>query len=150
MDRITFVPLFCIFFPRVLFLWEYFFHCLFAVFFCLFFFFFDEVWRTLTREVTLHKRKTFLIHLHLRCFFSEAALQGCSYKKVFWEYAANLQEKNACRNVISIKHQNNFIEIKHLLHIFRTLFPENTSEKLLLFFIFNFYVTRALFLILEI
>ena len=24
---------------------------------------------------------------------SEAALQSCSYKKVFWKYAANLQEK---------------------------------------------------------
>ena len=24
--------------------------------------------------------------------YSEAALQSCSYKKVFWKYAANLQE----------------------------------------------------------
>ena len=45
-----------------------------------------------------------------------------------------------CRNAISIKLQSNFIEIAlrhgcspvNLLHIFRTLFPRNTSEWLLL------------------
>ena len=26
-------------------------------------------------------------------FCSEAAIQRCSYKKLFWKYAANLQEK---------------------------------------------------------
>ena len=40
----------------------------------------------------------------------EAALQRCSYKKVFWKYAANLQE-TPFRSVISINLLCNFIEI---------------------------------------
>ena len=48
--------------------------------------------------------------------------------------------KHSCRSVISIKLQSNFIEIAlrygcslvNLLHIFRTPFPKNTSDGLLL------------------
>ena len=29
---------------------------------------------------------------YLADFFSEAAIQRCSYEKVFWKYIANLQE----------------------------------------------------------
>ena len=42
---------------------------------------------------------------------SEAALYRCSYKKVFWKYAAYLQGEYPCRSVISIKLQSNFIQI---------------------------------------
>ena len=50
-------------------------------------------------------------------------------------------EEHPCQTVISIKLQGNFIEIAlrhgrspaNLLHIFRTYFPKNTSEGLLLF-----------------
>ena len=64
----------------------------------------------------------------------EAAVQRCSQEKVFWKYAANLQE-NAHTEV-----QSNFIEITlrhrcsvvNLQHIFRTPFPKNTSGWMLL------------------
>ena len=50
--------------------------------------------------------------------------------------------EHPCQDVISIKLQSNFIEITfrhgcfpvNLLHIFRTLFPKNTSGGLLPFF----------------
>ena len=32
-----------------------------------------------------------VIRMLLLCY-TEASLQGCFYKKVFWKYAANLQE----------------------------------------------------------
>ena len=47
--------------------------------------------------------------------------------------------EHPCRNAISIKLLCNFIEIAlrhvNLLHIFRTPFPKNTSERLLPFFV---------------
>ena len=43
--------------------------------------------------------------------FSEAPILRCSWKKVFWKYVANLQW-NTHADVISIKLQSNFIEIK--------------------------------------
>ena len=57
----------------------------------------------------------------------EAAIQRCSFEKVFLKYAVNLQ-------------QSNFIEITfwhgcslvNLMHNFRTPFPKNTSDGLLL------------------
>ena len=49
-------------------------------------------------------------------FNSRAALQRCSWDKVFWKYAENLQE-------------NTYAEV---LHIFRTSFPKKTSGWLLL------------------
>ena len=63
---------------------------------------------------------------------TEAAVQRRSLEKVFWKYAASLQEK--------IVKQSNFIEmaLRHgyspvnLLHIFRTSFSKNTSGRLLL------------------
>ena len=58
----------------------------------------------------------------------KAAIQRCPQEKVFWKYAANLQENT----------QANFIEITlrhgcspvHLLHILRTPLPKNNSERL--------------------
>ena len=52
-----------------------------------------------------------------------------------------------CWSAISIKLQSNFIEITlrhgcspvNLLHIFRTAFPKNTSEQLLLVFVKDLY-----------
>ena len=71
---------------------------------------------------------------------SEAAVQRCSYEKVFWKYETNLQENTHAEKWISIKLQSNFIEITlqhgcspaNLLHLFRTRFLENTSGQLLL------------------
>ena len=71
-------------------------------------------------------------------FISEAAIQRCSYKKVFRKYAANLQ-----KNIHVELWVSNFIEIAlqhgcfpvNLLHIFKTLFLKNTSEWLLLIFL---------------
>ena len=66
---------------------------------------------------------------------SEAALERCSYKKVFWRYASNLQKNTHAE----VWFQSNFIEmtLRHrcspvnLLHIFGTPFPKNTSGGLL-------------------
>ena len=65
----------------------------------------------------------------------ETALQRCSYKKVFWKYATNLQEKTHAEMWLL----SNCIEIMlwygcspvNLLHIFRTPFYKNTSGGLL-------------------
>ena len=69
---------------------------------------------------------------------TEAATQRCPYEKVFWKYAANLQE-NTHAEV-----QSNFIEtaLRHgcspanLLHISRASFFKNTSGQLLLYWLF--------------
>ena len=66
---------------------------------------------------------------------SDAAIQRCSYEKVFWKYVANLLENTKCGNAISIKLLCNFIEITlrhgcspaNSLHIFRTPFLKNIS-----------------------
>ena len=63
-------------------------------------------------------------------FLGKGALKICS----------KFTEEHPCRSAISIKLQSNFIEITlwhgcspiNLLHIFRTPFPKNTSEGLLL------------------
>ena len=55
--------------------------------------------------------------------------------------------EHPCRSAISIKLQSNFIEITlrhecslvNLLHIFRTAFPKNTSEQLVLVFVKDLY-----------
>ena len=67
---------------------------------------------------------------------TEAVVQGCSYKKLFWKYAVYLQENTHAE----VRFQSNFIEISlwygcypgNLLHIFRTPFPKNISGWLLL------------------
>ena len=81
---------------------------------------------------------------------SEAAVQRCSYEKVFWKYETNLQENTHAEKWISIKLQSNFIEItlqhkcspSNLLHLFRTRFLENTSGQLLLQCAFRSLQTR--------
>ena len=68
---------------------------------------------------------------------TEAAVQRCSFEKVFSKYAANLQKNTHAE---ALKLQSNFIEIAlrhgcspvNLLYIFRTPFPKNTSRWLLL------------------
>ena len=63
-------------------------------------------------------------------FLEKGALEICS------KFAG----EHPCQSVISIKLQSNFIEITlgcgcspvNLLHIFRTLFPKNTSGRLFL------------------
>ena len=66
-------------------------------------------------------------------FFTEAALQRCSFSKFTGEYP--------CRSTISIKFKSNFVEITlrhgysvlNLLHIFKTSFIKNTRARLLQF-----------------
>ena len=67
-------------------------------------------------------------HKFLLYLVSEAALQRCSYKKVFWKYAANVQ---LLCNFIEITLRHGCSPIK-LLHFFRTSFPKNISRGLLL------------------
>ena len=87
------------------------------------------------------------------CTSTEATFQRCSYKEVFWNNAANLQE-NTHAEVWFDKATCNFIEITlrhgcfpvYLLHIFRTPFPKNTSGGLLLSLIFaltNYFYARS-------
>ena len=81
-------------------------------------------------------------------FFQQLGMKGMfrsSYPEVFLrkgvlKICSKLTGKHQCRSVISIKLLWNFIEITlrhgcspvNLLHIFRTPFPKNTSEQLLL------------------
>ena len=77
-----------------------------------------------------------------RSLYIDAALQRCSYEKVLWKYAKNLQENNPCRSAFWIKLQSNFIEIKlrhgyspvNLLSDFRTPLTKNNSVGLLLLY----------------
>ena len=63
-------------------------------------------------------------------------------KKVVLKICSKFTGERACQRVISIKFQSNFIEITlrhrcspvHFLNIFRTLFPKNTSRRLLLLY----------------
>ena len=63
---------------------------------------------------------------------TDVALQRCCEEKMFWKYAINLQEN------FGVALQLYWITLGHgcssvnLLHIFRTLFPKNTSGGLLL------------------
>ena len=69
---------------------------------------------------------------------TKAVLHRCSYKKVFWKYAANLKETNVRK--CDLNKDCNFIEITlphgyspvYLLQIFRTAFCKNTYGGLLL------------------
>ena len=73
---------------------------------------------------------------------TEAALQIFSLWKGVLKLCSKITRKRPCRSVISIKLQSNFIEIAlqygcspvHLLHIFKTPFTRNTSERLSLKF----------------
>ena len=83
------------------------------------------------------------IWVHCYCGLSEAAHRRRSYIKVFWKHVVNLQENTLYQSVISIKLQNNFLEITlrhgcapvNLLHNFRIPFPDNTFGGMLLAFI---------------
>ena len=59
--------------------------------------------------------------------YTGAALQRCSLEKVFWKYAANLQENT--HTEITLQH---WCFPLNLRHIFGTPFSKNTSEGLLL------------------
>ena len=67
---------------------------------------------------------------------SEVAIQRCSYKKVLWKYAENLQENThtevrfqwSCFFQPPPRHGCSPL---NLLYIFRTTFPKNTSGPLL-------------------
>ena len=67
-------------------------------------------------------------------YYSEAALQRCSWEKVLWKYAANLQRNTH----VKVRSDMTEIALQHvcspvnLLLIFRTPFPKNISGVLLL------------------
>ena len=62
------------------------------------------------------------------------SLHRCSYKKMFWKYAANLEENTHAE----VRFQQSEITLRHgcfpvnILLIFRTVFPRNTFAVLLL------------------
>ena len=72
--------------------------------------------------------------------YPEAALQSCPYGKLFWKICRKFTGEHPCRSVISMNLLCNFIEIAlwhgcspvNLLHILITLFPSNTSRRMLL------------------
>ena len=78
---------------------------------------------------------------HPEVFLLEGVLKLCS----------KFTGEHPCRSVISINLQSNFIEIilRHgcslvnLLHIFRTTFTKNTSERLLLFGLNDYKLNTA-------
>ena len=87
---------------------------------------------------------------------SEVPLQRNSFKKVFWKYAANLQENThaevqfhwSCKATL-LKHTSTWGFSVNLLHIFRTPFYKNTSEVLLLnhfMFLISSYFYEPIFL----
>ena len=79
-----------------------------------------------------NQKRPFFKSSHSEVFLGKSVLKICSKFTI----------KHPCRSVISIKLIWNFIEITlrhgcypvNLLHIFRTPFPKDTSERLLLFF----------------
>ena len=68
----------------------------------------------------------------------KGALHRCSYWKVFWKYAENLQE-----SIITLwhgyywNHTSARVFSVNLLHIFRTTFPKNTFGGLLVLCLFH-------------
>ena len=84
---------------------------------------FYKIWAPL--QVLLEQKISIFISINLANL--EAVLQRCSYKKVFWKYAASLQEIE--NKVSTLRHGYSLV---NLLHIFRTPFPMNISEGLLL------------------
>ena len=84
-------------------------------------------------SLSKHQKQPFIDILrssHPKVFLGKGVLKICS----------KFTGKHSCRSAISVKLQSNFIEttLRHgcspinLLHIFRTPFPKNTSEGLLL------------------
>ena len=62
----------------------------------------------------------------------EAALQRCSFKKVFWKYEANLQETTMPKrdvNYVALQLWYDCFPV-NLLNIFTTFFAKSTSGEL--------------------
>ena len=77
---------------------------------------------------------------------SVAAIHRCSQEKVFWKSVAALQENTYCKATLL---KSYFGMGVNLLHIFRTPFPKNTYERLLLQFTFKWPMVNSLaFLVL--
>ena len=62
---------------------------------------------------------------------TEAAVQRCSWKKVLWKYAANLQESNHAEVRFATLFRYGCSPV-NLRHIFRTPFQQNICKQLLL------------------
>ena len=70
-----------------------------------------------------------------RFIWPEAAIQSCSYKKVFWKYAVKIYRVTPMPKCdFTLRHGCYPV---NLLHIFRTPLCRNTSEWLLLFDLVN-------------
>ena len=78
-------------------------------------------------------REIFQKILLMMQLISEAAMLRFSSEKVFWKYAANLQEKTYADQLYWNRTSEWVFSCK-LLHIFRTPFSKNTSGWLLLRF----------------
>ena len=87
--------------------------------------------------------------LNILSLFSPISCSGSPFRrslldvflgKVVQKICSNFKGESSCRSAVLIKLQSNFIEITfrhgcspvNLLHIFKTPFPKNTSEWLLL------------------
>ena len=78
----------------------------------------------------------------IKCLFTRSSPPEVFLRKVVLKICSKFTGERACQRVISIKFQSNFIEITlrhrcspvHFLNIFRTLFPKNTSRRLLLLY----------------
>ena len=106
--------------------------------------FFSQIIFVLRRN-QLFSKKTIICLIALKTFtLSAYAENRSSPPEVFLvkgvlKICSKFTGEYSCRSVISIKLQSNFIEITlqhgcspvYLLHIFRILFPKNTSEWLL-------------------
>ena len=67
--------------------------------------------------------------LRVRLELTEAALHRCSWEKVFWKYAASLQELLCNFIEITLRHGRSPVKLRHT---FRTIFPKSTLGWLLL------------------
>ena len=87
--------------------------------------------------------------LNILSLFSPISCSGSPFRrslldvflgKVVQKICSNFKGESSCRSAVLIKLQSNFIEITfrhgcspvNLLHIFKTPFPKNTSERMFL------------------
>ena len=76
--------------------------------------------------------------------FTEASLHRCSYKMMFWRYAANIQENTHVEEWFQWSSKATLLKshfgcsLVNLLYISRMPFPKSTSTGLLLYFLISY------------
>ena len=65
-------------------------------------------WNTEFKKSLLNLQRTKKLCRSI-CYYLEAALQRCSYKRLLWKIYSKFTGKNPCRSVISITLQSDFI-----------------------------------------